>query len=311
MPIATGRPAPIELSEPAALYVRAAGPGTRNSLRWALRLAEGRWAHPAHEASLVDLVDLKAHLVDHYAPSTAKTAFSVVQRYLSWCVEAGLIEITLARAVRAPRGGALHLRSTVSSEGLTAALAELDVSSFHGARADLLLRLAATGLRVAEINRLRRRDVHLVPGILLVTGKSGRVEVPIADALDRGGLQRSLTVMLDRHVASAQEAAVIPARAGMPGPLCVRECRRWVDRCLDAVGAGSPGYGSVHALRRHYAFAIAQRTDITVAELLRRLRWSAPPTARPLLGQRRSSPTGCLTHDRAGPHDDSLWAPTT
>ncbi len=213
-------------ANPAGLYLARLAPGSRPTVRWALRAAArslGQGEDPlALDWSRVgypELVQLRARLASRYAPASANLVLSAVRSVLREAWRLGEISAeALARACDVPRvrGSAAQAGRQLERGELAALLAACRRDPGpQGARdAAIVAVLATTGLRRAELAALELADYDAGSGALTVReGKGGKGRRVWATA------------------AGEYVACWLAVRGARPGPLVlpVRRdgCLRW------------------------------------------------------------------------------------
>lgn len=189
-----------------------------------------------------------AALRDGWLPATCKQAVAAVRSFLAWCAEEGVCDAALRDALRVPRVPA-RVQRAISGEECGRLLAACDVSAARGVRDVALLNvLIDTGLRAAEVCRVRVVDVDLLGRLLLVVVKGGQQAVAGFGASTAAALARWLAV---RVVAPGVGTLFVSVGGLTPGrPLTVSGLRRILRRVGDRAGVARV---STHAFRRGMA----------------------------------------------------------
>ncbi len=270
-----GDSAPAAGVHPVGLYLASLSKGSRRTMFQALRLASDffvpgaaplafSWAALRREHLLL----LRAHLAEHYAPSTANKVLAAVRGVLREVFLSGEIsadDYGRARLVARVRGTRLPKGRALSADEVEKLLGACDGASVVGIRnAALLTVLLGSGLRRAELVGLELADVDSELGTLSVRGKGNQMRF----AYGGEGLRVSLAAWL--HV-----------RGDRPGPLFLPVWRDGTLRCrrLSVSGvyallqrlarrAGVKAF-SPHDLRRSFVSALLEQgTDLVTVQHL-------------------------------------------
>ncbi|MBX3314863.1 MAG: tyrosine recombinase XerC [Actinobacteria bacterium] len=209
----------------------------------------------------VDRRTLRAYLVDvadrPSAPSTVARRVSALRRYFAWCARTGVIDADPSITLRAPSGPkrlprVLHdddLRALLEPPGSVESQVGDDADHAADARRlqdDAVLELLyGSGLRVAELCGLDRRDLDLPSARVTVWGKGSKQrQVPVSEPA---------VLALRRWLADGRPLLVQPGTSDdrlfvnrRGNRLTPRDVRRIIDR-------RSPEPTHPHALRHTFA----------------------------------------------------------
>lgn len=193
-----------------------------------------------------------AGLRDEWAPSTVKQAVCASRAWLRWCHEEGWIGEDPGRALRVPRVPR-RIQRVLSVAEIGQMVAACD-GSVRGIR-DLALVsvLVDSGLRSAELCRLKVADVDLERGVLVVEIKGG------SDGYGYLGdvaVERVRAWLGVRLALSGVEEMFVAVGGGRPGRELTTSGLRSVLRRLGA-RAGVEGV-SPHAFRRSFACVMTE-----------------------------------------------------
>ncbi len=198
-------------ANPAGVYLARLAPSSRRTMRWALgviaELLAGRPADPMRvewaEVGYAEVVAIRAHLAERYAPATANRMLAALKGTLreSWRLgqmpaEAyyRAVDVPAIRGQAAPRGRAL---AEAEIAALLAACGR-DASPAGARDAAIVAVLLASGLRRAELAALELADWEPASGALVVREGKGRKGRRAYAAAAAGRLSAWLEVRGDR-----------------------------------------------------------------------------------------------------------------
>ena len=189
-------------------------------------------------------------LRDRWSPATIRQATIAVRSLLRWCHEEGLTETNLAKALKVPKVKQ-RIQRTLSGEEIMTLISQCDTTSSIGKRNQALVALLAdSGLRSAEVCRLRVCDLDLDNQRLQVIAKGGEEEVAYFGRVCR----KYLTAWLDdreKLAAPGIQTVFVSIGGIIPGQPFTTSGLRVILRKLGQ-RAGVPGV-SPHAFRRAFA----------------------------------------------------------
>jgi integrase len=195
---------------PVYVYLMSVGPVTRRNRRYRLQqlaswLSNGRMdaiTYPWQQLRAPDVVALRVHLIDHYAPGTVNQYLNTLRGVIGHCWRAGLLEADAYAAIRDVPGVAdtrLPAGRDVQPEEVRRLIEvcrrDGDLASIRDVA--ILALLYGTGMRRAEVAgiALGDYDPHLVSFRVMGKGNKQRmvyappwVREPIADWLEVRGL---------------------------------------------------------------------------------------------------------------------------
>jgi len=134
--------------------------------------------NPVHITYLVTTTDLLiewgASLYDYWEPATVKQAVTAARGWLQWCYQKQLInDKAVPEALETPKVKK-RIQRTLWPNEIEGLLKACDLKTVKGLRdAALILLLVDSGLRSAEIRRLKVEDVDLKAKVLKVIIKGG------------------------------------------------------------------------------------------------------------------------------------------
>jgi integrase/recombinase XerD len=192
---------------------------------------------------------------------------ATLRSFFAWLVQTGLIDVSPAEILRAPRRGRRRLPAFLNEEQVSALLAQPDRTRKSGIRNyTILILLLNTGLRLAELRSLKVNSIDTGERwVLQVVGKgdkSRRVPLNIA-------AQAALVAWLPyaQKVNPSPNAWLFPGR-GRKTPLTGRAIQIMLSRYAEK--AGLSGHVTPHTLRHTFA-TMLQRNNVglrTIQELL-------------------------------------------
>jgi site-specific recombinase XerD len=195
---------------PVAVYLAGLAPGSRRTMRAALRVIAAvvqvgatdltlPWWHLdyAHAAAI------RAKLAVRFAPATANRMLAAMRGVLKAAFKLGLIDsdrMTRACAVAPVRGSRVQKGRALSKGELTALFETCDPKTPGGSRnAALLGLLYGGGLRRAEVVALDLGDFDTATGQLVVNGKGNKQRVAYVTNGSRDALDAWLVHRGDEH----------------------------------------------------------------------------------------------------------------
>jgi site-specific recombinase XerD len=189
-----------------------------------------------------------ASLVDCWSPATVKQAVTACRSLFRWLEEEGVLDTNPAEGLKLPKVP-VRIQRTLTLDEVRAMLEVCDLDTVKGIRDCALLHvLIDTGLRAAEVCRLRSADVHLEQRFLTVIVKGGREDV----AYFGESTARSIQCWLDvRSAAPVVEELFTAVGGGRPGRELTTRGLRTIVKQIGEV-AGVEGV-SPHAFRRGFA----------------------------------------------------------
>jgi site-specific recombinase XerD len=191
-----------------------------------------------------------ANLLGRRAPGTAHNRFRGCQAFFAWAIEEGEVRASPMAHMRPPRLPEAPVPVLRDAELAAILEACAQDRSFAGRRDEAILRvLADTGARRAEVLGLRRDDVNLDTGIIVVTGKGSRTRRVVVGATTIRALDRYLRARA-KHPAAASPWLWL----GRKGQL--RETGLAALIRARATEAGLAGRVTPHTFRHSYAHAV-------------------------------------------------------
>lgn len=226
---------------PVAVYLAGLAPGSRVTMRGALRVIAELVSHGASEVTLpwpsldyAHTTAIRSRLEERFAPATANRMLTAMRGVLKVSYELGLMtveQMTRACSFKPVRGTRVVKGRAVLQGELRALFEACDAETPAGARnAALLGLLYGCGLRRAEVVGLDLQDYDRPAGRLLVRGKGNKERTVFVP----GGSAQALDVWL-------------VARGDEPGPLL-----------HPVTKVGEKGKGGVIQRRRMTGGAVAQ-----------------------------------------------------
>lgn len=194
-----------------------------------------------------DLRSWGAGLRDRWSPATIKGAVCAARSFFRWCHDEALLTQNPALALKVPRVP-IRAQRTLTAAEICGLLAACD-SSMRGTRdAALVALLLDTGLRNAEVCRLRVVDLHLEQRRLVVQIKGGD---HAAGYFGRGCCQRLREWLEVRSARAGVGTVFVSVGGNTPG---CRLTPRGLRLALKRLGqrAGVEGV-CPHAFRRSFA----------------------------------------------------------
>jgi site-specific recombinase XerD len=167
---------------PVAVYLASLAPGSRRTMRTALRAVASMMAPEADEVTFpwehldfAHTTAIRTKLAERFAPATANRMLAALRGTLKMAFKLGLIgsdQMTRACSVEAVRGSRVVNGRALSQGELRALFDECDPRMALGARdAALLAILYGGGLRRAEVVGLDLGDFDKDSGAIVVNGK--------------------------------------------------------------------------------------------------------------------------------------------
>jgi site-specific recombinase XerD len=189
-----------------------------------------------------------AGLRDQWSPATIKSAICACRAFFRWLRDEGVLDKNPALALKVPRVPK-RVQRTITVDELRAMLQVCDENTIKGRRDCALLNvLIDTGLRAAEVCRLRLADVDLERCEIVVVVKGGNQDLAHFGASTARAIEGWLEV---RTAAPGVETLFTSVGGGTPGmPLTTRGLRIIVKRIGDKAGVEGV---SPHAFRRGFA----------------------------------------------------------
>ena len=198
----------------------------------------------------ITTLDLRVHLGDlrdrrHVTLATLSCHIRAIRRFFRWALQEGYVSANPASALQLPRLPKLY-PYVLTLDQVRQLLAACTIVTFEGRRLRIfILLIVGTGLRLSEVLGLRREDLDLHLGHVLVRdGKGGRPRVVPLDSV----LVLALTDYLQQR------------RVDSPWLFCAKDgrqlTRRRAHRALRQLGkrAGLTGVRvSPHTLRHTFA----------------------------------------------------------
>ncbi|MBU0490860.1 MAG: tyrosine-type recombinase/integrase [Chloroflexi bacterium] len=237
-----------------AIAMRQAGRSevTVRQYKWHLRkmadwLTE-RGGEQLEEISRTLLREWGAALHGWWGSATIKQAVCAARAFFAWCREERIIRADPGRALKVPTVKE-RIQRTLTADEVQALVNACDLETVAGLRYQAMISLLVdSGLRAAELCRLRMADVVLDAGLLTVIGKGGDEEmVPFGNIT----VQR-LQAWLDVRSAAEGVETVFVSLGGLTPrqPLTTSGLRNILRRL--GKKAGVEGV-SPHAFRRAFA----------------------------------------------------------
>lgn len=247
---------------------RGYSPRTVEAYRWHLaRMAVWMAEHDVvSPGGLTDwlLVEWGASLFDHWQASTVRQGVLAARGWLQWLYEKHLIDEPLAASLDVPQPKA-RIQRTLWADEINRLLAACDTETVKGARdAALVSLLVDSGLRAAEVCRLRIADVDIEHRTLTVVVKGGDERRGYFSKATADRLQRWLRVRPRRAGVSTLFVALggtrRDAKTGRNGsaegcPLTTHGLRRLLRKLGEK--AGVPGV-SPHSFRRAFVVLLTE-----------------------------------------------------
>ncbi len=251
-------------SDPVAIYLESLAPGSRRTMRAAVRLVATLLtgtgdvvAVPWHAVTFAHAMTVRSALATRYAPATANKILAALRGVMRAAFQIGHIhsdQLARVNLVKAVRGSRVARGRALSTDELRALFTACRPDSAAGARdAALLALLYAGGLRRSEVVSLDVGDFDPLTRRLLVHGKGARertlfigtvaAQVVHAWLVHRGRTAGPLLVPVNRadrvvhrrmtDQALADRLRVLQERAGV-AHFTAHDCRRtFVSNCLD------------------------------------------------------------------------------
>ncbi len=181
-------------------------------------------------------------------PRTAARKLSSIRAAYRFFIREGLLEQNPAKAVRSPRLPKA-LPDVLSIPEVTALLEAPDTSGALGIRDRAILEvLYSSGMRAAELAGLSVRDIDLIGGTALVTGKRQKQRIAHLGAYAVDAVRAYLQVRGELGQ-PAHDRLIVNARGG---PLTTRSVQRVVEKYVGLV-LPSGREVSPHTLRHTFA----------------------------------------------------------
>lgn len=248
-------------------------PGTCDKYGWHL----GRLCAWLAERGVVDVEDVDrfvlrewgASIRDQWSPATCRQATVAAKSLFAWCCEDGLIGVDPGAGLRLPAVPERAQRTLDAGEiRRLLAYCDREGSPAHIRNGAIISLLVDSGLRAAEVCRLRVADVDLDGLALQVQVKGGRVDYGWFGAETRDRLLAWLSV---RPAARGVEALFVAVGGVHPGQaLTTRGLRVALVRAGGACGIPRV---SPHAFRRSFA-CLASEAGAPQHVIMRAGRWS-------------------------------------
>ncbi len=195
----------------------------------------------------------RASLFDRWEPPTVKVAVTVVRSFLRFCHAEGQCKDDYQMWLKTPKVPK-KVQRTLSADEIALLLAQCDPNTPKGVRdAAIISLLVDSGLRSAELRRLKIEDVDLERGQLRVRRKGGNVGTAFFGRATAQRLRRWLEV----RGAHPKHDEVFLAIGGLtPGqPLTSRGLRMVLKRIGDKAGVEGV---TPHAFRRSFAILLVE-----------------------------------------------------
>lgn len=209
-----------------------------------------RWAavHQIDGPPGVDRKVLRRYLVAladrELAARTVARRVSALRRYFAWCTRSGLLEADPSVTLRAPRGTG-RLPRILQDDQLNQLLAAPDHTPGQLQATAVFELLYGSGLRVGELCGLRRGDLDLVEGWVLVWGKGSKQRrLPLGEPCTKA-VRRWLNEGREQLASPSTPADVVFVNH-RGNALSPRDVRRLLD-------GRSPSPTHPHALRHTFA----------------------------------------------------------
>jgi site-specific recombinase XerD len=244
-------------------------PATLSKYAWHLKrlaawLQERDTTH-ADQVTRVLLREWGASLHDRWAPASIKLAIAATRAFFAWTTDEGLIQENPALALKLPRIKR-RVQRTLTAEEVLRILNACDDSPTGRRNAALVSLLADSGLRSAEVCRVKTADTRLTLGGLVVIGKGGNQGRAYFGQATRERLTAWLDVRTDQApTLFVSTGGLTPGQPLTPGGL--RAILRKMGK-----RAGVPGV-SPHSFRRAFA-CIATEAGAPSRDLQEWGRWS-------------------------------------
>jgi len=256
-------------------------------------VAPAQWTRELLERAMREL-----HQAGLSATSAAR-ALAAWRSFSKFCVRRGILERDPAQSLGFPRVGRRLPRALPSIE-LGAALDRVTGADPASLRDRAMLELAySSGLRLAELVGLDRRELNLAARLVRVRGKGRRERVVPVGVAALAALERWLA-WVDREVPNAAaQGASMPVFVNARGRrLSGRTFQRIVSRRLASV-AGGLGV-TPHALRHSFASHLLDRgADLRAVQELLGHRSLATTQVYTHVSRGRLSKAYALAHPRA------------
>ena len=195
----------------------------------------------------------RAYLFDRWEPPTVKVAVTVIRSFLRFCHAEGVLPEDYSPLLKTPKVPK-KVQRTLTADEIALLLAQCDSQTPKGIRdAAIISLLVDSGLRSAELRRLKIDDLDLDRGQLRVKRKGGNVGV----AFFGRATAKQLRQWLDVRGTHPQHDEVFLSVGGLtPGkPLTSRGLRMILKRIGDAAGVEGV---SPHAFRRSFAILLVE-----------------------------------------------------
>lgn len=158
---------------------------------------EGKGITRTDQVTRTNLREWGASLHDRWSPPSIKLAVAATRAFFAWTTEEQLIGENPATALKLP-AIKRRVQRTLTAEEVQQLLDTCDDSPTGHRNAALVSLLADSGLRSAEVCRLKTADVHLDLGGLVVIGKGGHEDRAYFGQATRKRLQTWMETRTDQ-----------------------------------------------------------------------------------------------------------------
>lgn len=229
-----------------------------------------RGVKKSQEVTRAMLREWGAGLYDRWEPATIQQAIAACRSFFRWCVEEGFVRENPAMALKRPKIKQ-RVQRTVNPDEVGKMLDACDIMTTKGLRDRAIISLLYdSGLRAAEICRLRVDDVDLEKRMLKVVVKGGDERLGWFGETTAKRLQAWLRVRL---APPGVYTIFVAVGGSTPGyPLSIHGLYRMVREV--AKKAGVPKM-SVHAFRRGFAVHLT-KNNVPNSVLQDLGRWKDP-----------------------------------